>query len=76
MKKFDKEFHFRFISILITNYLKLGVSIKKTPAPFYKSDNLFHINFFTCQVQIKRGLQGYCCNHCKLREKTHKKCGF
>ena len=47
MKKWSKEIHFSRVSILLTNYLRLGFSIRKTPW------NLFHINLFSCQIEFR-----------------------
>lgn len=52
MKKKDKEIYFSirsyYFSILLTNYLKLGFSINKP----YK--HRFHINLFSCQIEISK----------------------
>lgn len=47
MKKWDKEIHFWRIHILLTNYLNLGFSIKRSPW------NIFYINLWTCQIEIR-----------------------
>jgi len=48
MKKWSKEIHKKKYSVLLTNFLRLGFSIKKTP-----KNGWFHINLWTCQIQIK-----------------------
>jgi len=50
MKKWDREIHVWKIHILLTNYLKLGFSIRRTPR------NWFHINLWTCQIEISKPL--------------------
>jgi hypothetical protein len=45
--KWSKEIHTRFVSILLTNYLRLGFSIKKSPLHGW-----FHINLLSCQIQF------------------------
>lgn len=46
MKRFSKEIYIGKVSILITNFLSLGFSIKKP----YK--NGLHINLGSCQIAI------------------------
>jgi len=48
MKKWSKEIHFFRIHILLTNFLHLGFSIKKTPL----GSGIFHINLWSCQIAI------------------------
>ena len=47
MEKWSKEIHLWKVSILITNHLRLGFSIKKSPLHGW-----FHINLLTCQIQF------------------------
>jgi len=46
MKNWSKEIHFWKVHILLTNYLHLGFSAKKTP------HNIFHVNLGSCQIEI------------------------
>jgi hypothetical protein len=46
MKKWDKEIWIGKVGVLLTNYLSLGFSIKKSP---YNND-WFHINLGSCQI--------------------------
>lgn len=51
MEKWSKEIWIGKIGILLTNFLRLGLSIRKTPY------NYFHINLYSCQITIK--IKGY-----------------
>lgn len=51
-KLWDKEINTRYFSILITNYLRLGFSIKKTPKILPHYYTWFHINLWCCQIQF------------------------
>lgn len=46
MKKWSKEIHIGWVHVLLTNYLWLGFSVRKTPW------NFFHINLGSCQIEL------------------------
>lgn len=50
-KRINKEFHGRWFSLLITNFLSLGLSIRRGRPG---SKTLFWINCYGCQLTIKR----------------------
>lgn len=62
MKKRSKEIHTKWFSVLLTNYLNLGWSIKKTP-PSLNRRLWFHVNLGSCQIQFKKKGDYYTPDH-------------